>query len=292
MFRRPFATQDAYSAGITHSALKHAVAKGVLQRVERNIYLRGKEPPTALERAIATVIAVDGIASGSLAGILHQLDSVFLEGKVATIPRIRNTRLPNVRRADIPTNRIIKVQSVRCTDGLQTLIDLAAQLDDLRWEQALESALRKRLLRVDDLVGLGKVRGADRIRRILASRPIGAPPTESLLETHMVQLIRREPRLHTPARQVEVFNRWGNFVARVDLAWPEYGIFLELDGQHHKDQPLYDANRQTAVVAATGWLPGRFTWHEVVNAPKPTLRRLMELFSQAAAHGASSTGTK
>jgi very-short-patch-repair endonuclease len=49
----------------------------------------------------------------------------------------------------------------------------------------------------------------------------------------------------------------GLFVARVDLCKPEIGLFLELDGQHHKDQPVYDARRETAVVAATGMLPGR-----------------------------------
>jgi very-short-patch-repair endonuclease len=97
----------------------------------------------------------------------------------------------------------------------------------------------------------------------------------------MVQLIRTESSLPAPSRQVVVLNKWDRFVARVDLAWPEFGIFLELDGQHHKGQPVYDANRQTAVVAAKAWLPGRFTWHEVTRAPKPTLWRLMELFEQA-----------
>jgi very-short-patch-repair endonuclease len=96
----------------------------------------------------------------------------------------------------------------------------------------------------------------------------------------MVQLIRTEPALPEPTRQVVVNNRWGRFVARVDLAWPDHGIFLELDGQHHLGQPLYDANRQTAVVATKGWLPGRFTWHEVTRTPRPTVRRLVELFDR------------
>ncbi|MGH9032675.1 MAG: DUF559 domain-containing protein, partial [Acidimicrobiia bacterium] len=62
---------------------------------------------------------------------------------------------------------------------------------------------------------------------------------------------------------------------------PELGLFLELDGQHHEAQPVYDARRETAVVAATGWLPGRFTWHEVVHLPKTTARRLAALAEQA-----------
>lgn len=94
----------------------------------------------------------------------------------------------------------------------------------------------------------------------------------------MVQLIRSEPRLPEPQRQVVVLNQLGALVARVDLAWPQIGVFLELDGRHHKDQPVYDARRETAVVAAKGWLPARFTWHEITRAAMPTIWRLVEIF--------------
>ncbi len=70
-------------------------------------------------------------------------------------------------------------------------------------------------------------------------------------------------------------------MARLDLAWCDPGAFLELDGQQHKDQPVYDAHRETAVVATTGWLPGRFTWHEVVHLRRTTGRRLAALLDQA-----------
>jgi hypothetical protein len=162
-----------------------------------------------------------------------------------------------------------------------TLVDLAAELDDDTWECALESALRKKLATVRELLQVTGCRGVARIRRVLALRPPGAAPTESLLETLMVQLARRGPGLGPPTRQYVVYNAHGIFVARVDLAWPELGIFIELDGQHHAGQPVYDARRETAVVAATGWLCGRFTWHEVVRVPGMTARRLAEIVDQA-----------
>ena len=112
-------------------------------------------------------------------------------------------------------------------------------------------------------------------------RPDGAPATESLLETLMVQIARLVTWLPPPRRQVDVFDRWGQFVARVDLAWPELGLFIELDGQHHEGQPVYDASRETAVVAATGWLCGRFTWDECTQRRLHTARRLDGIASQA-----------
>ena len=69
--------------------------------------------------------------------------------------------------------------------------------------------------------------------------------------------------------------------ARLDLAWPDLGLFVELDGQHHQDQPVYDSRRETAVVAATGWPCGRFTWTEVTRVPHSTARRLADLAEQA-----------
>jgi very-short-patch-repair endonuclease len=91
------------------------------------------------------------------------------------------------------------------------------------------------------------------------------------------QLIRRDPSLPPPERQVEVLLAFGQQPAYLDLAWPELGVFLELDGEQHKEQPLYDATRQTAVIAATHWLVGRYTWTDIVHNPLPTLRSIARL---------------
>ncbi|MEY2398509.1 MAG: hypothetical protein QOJ00_1683 [Actinomycetota bacterium] len=80
---------------------------------------------------------------------------------------------------------------------------------------------------------------------------------------------------------MEVFTHDGRFVARVDLAWPEFGVFLELDGQAHKHQPVYDAARQTAIVAATGWLCARCTWRQVALNTTATARAIADVLAQA-----------
>jgi len=200
--------------------------------------------------------------------VLHGLDSVWLDGRPT-------------RRDRLPTEWTIIVAGQPCADGLHTLVDLAAHLDDLRWEQGLESALRKGLLSLSELedalpaLGRSRVPGTTRIRRVLAlRRPYGAQPTGSLLETHAVQLARHVPELRELERQYEIYDEHGVFVARLDLCRPEIGFFFELDGEQHKDQPVYDSLRETAVVAATGWLPGRFTWTECTRLPNHTKRRM------------------
>lgn len=200
--------------------------------------------------------------------MLLGLDAVALDGRP-------------VRRRHLRADRIVEVEGFRCSDGPQTMIDLAGCVDDLVWEQALESAVRRRLVAVADLelalpaLGRSRVPGTVRIRRVLARRPRGAPPTGSLLETLMLQLSRTVPGLGEPVRQLRIGSMY------VDLAWPDIGLFVELDGEQHLGQPVYDARRETAIVAATGWLCGRFTWTEVVRVPLSTARRLGALADQA-----------
>lgn len=264
--RRLFRSDET---GLTPEALRWGERKGRWRRVDRRVWAEGPEEPGELDRARATVLATGGVASHHLAGVLHRLDSVELDGPWVTLRPTANGRRARVVRRSLPLERVVTVAGIPCTDGMQTMVDLALSLDDLRWEQALESALRQRLTSVDD------VRTAN--RRVTALRPAGAPPTESLLETRFVQLVRTVPGLPDAVRQLWIEEAH----ARLDQAWPELGLFAELDGQHHLGQPVYDARRETAVVAATGWLCCRFTWTEVVRVPGSTARRLGALAEQA-----------
>lgn len=270
--RRLLLTSELFARGITEGELRWGVDAGRWRRVRRGVYVEGPEPPTPLERRAADVLVCGGVASGNLAAVLHGLDGVRLDARP-------------IRRRVLPPERLTVVGGIRCTDGLQTMVDIAATVGDLTWEQAHESALHKRLLAIGSLdevlsdLGRARVPGTARIRRVLELRPDGAAPTESLLETLMVQLIRNVPGLPEPVRQYVI--RIGSFTFRIDLSWPELGLFIELDGQQHPGQPEYDAHRETAIVAATGWLCGRFTWREVTRIPVLTGRRLGALADQA-----------
>jgi very-short-patch-repair endonuclease len=288
--RRLFTISELRQRGMGRSSMRTAVAQGRLTKVARTVYAAGPEPPTALDRARAAVLATGGTASGTFAAFLLGLDGAAFGGLHVTLPPSASNHRVGVHRRELLRERIVVVDGVSCTDALQTLLDIAATLDDARWEQALECALRRGLITLGALEAAAPhCRGARRIRRVLAGRPPGAPPTESLLETLMVQLVRTIPELRAPDRQVRITNAHGEQVARVDLAWPELGLFIELDGQHHKGQRVYDASRETSVVAATGWLCGRFTWHDVAEIPRVTLRRVIGLVAQAEQRPPSAT---
>lgn len=275
----------AAESGMTRAQLRHGESVGRWRKITRTTYRFGSDPPTLLDECVALVVLTGGVATGALAGVLLGLDSVNLRRTEATLPPGSTNRHQRIRRREL-IGDVVDVGGIPCSGGLQTLIDLAAELDDLRWEQALESALRKKLTTVGELeawlpeLGRRRTPGATRIRRVLALRPTGAARTGSLLETLFVQLVRAAG-LPEPLRQVEVRNEHGELVGRVDFAWPELGLFIELDGQHHADQPVHDARRETNLIAATGWLVGRFTWDEITRHPTSTARQLAKLLARA-----------
>ena len=282
-----FTSEAAAARGVTRAALRWGEQQGRWRWIDRGVYGQGPQEPNALDRARAAVMRRDGVAGGTLAGVLHELDAVVLDESEVVVASTRSGRGTGVRRRVIDPACVVIVGGMKCANGRRTMIDLAATLNDLRWEQALESAVRKRLVTIAELeaclpeLSRARTPGTPRIRRVLALRPPGAPPTESLLETLMVQRARTVDGLPPPTRQYRVEDAYGVFVARVDLCWPDVGLFIELDGEHHKGQPVYDASRETAVVAAKGWLCGRFSWSEVVYHPRHTARRLAAVYAQA-----------
>jgi hypothetical protein len=274
--RKLFTTETYIAAGRTRHELDWALHANRIVKVRRRVFAYGPEPPTRLESAVGSVFGTDRTARALVAGAIHELDGLDLGP-----PDEFRVRSPLI------AGPAVRKYGVWCANGLQTVVDLAALLNDSRWEMANESALHKKLFTIPNLEALlpvlsqQRVPGTARIRRVLALRPPGAPPTESALETLMVQLIRTLPQVPEPTRQFWLYDRHDVFIARIDLCWPELGVFIELDGQGHRGQPVYDAIRQSAVTAATGWLCGRFSWTEVNDYPEHAGRRLVGIIEQA-----------
>lgn len=94
--------------------------------------------------------------------------------------------------------------------------------------------------------------------------------------------------LPAPIPQYEIKDRSGRVVARVDLAWPELGVFLEFDGRvkYEKflrdgesvtDAVLREKRREQLVCELTGWRCIRVVWADLY-APELTAARIRALF--------------
>ena len=244
--------------------------------VIRGVYGWGPQPPTPLDILRATALVTGGVCDAVLTAQLQDWDGVERWGPHVLITSTSSGKRGWTRRVkELPTDTV-EVGQVRCLTAAVALRALASVLDDVHWEQALEYCLRKKRVTIDELAGWQHAR----VRRVVGLRGgLLLPPTESLLETLAVQLLRQDPSIPTPTRQLAIYDDNGNFVGRPDLCWPALGVFVELDGQRHKDQPVYDAVRQNRICIATGWLPVRITWDQVHDHARATLRDMARLLT-------------
>ena len=263
---------DLLASGWTEARVERELRHGTITRIVRGVYGEGSKPPTPLDVQRATALVTGGVCDAVFTAQLQDWDGVRRWG-----PRVLVTGSAKrgwTRRVNALPTDTVDVGQVRCLPAAVALRQLASVLDDIHWEQALEFCLRKQLVTPSEVAEWQHAR----VRRVIKLRGgLLIAPTESLLETLAVQLIRLDPRIPTPTRQLAIYDDEGNFVGRPDLCWPALGIFLELDGQGHENQPVYDAVRQNRIVMKTGWRPCRLTWEQVHDYPEATLRDIAAL---------------
>lgn len=103
-------------------------------------------------------------------------------------------------------------------------------------------------------------RGVSRLREAL---PLLRPGAESPRET-AVRLIVVRAGLPEPELNIDLCDEDGRFLARLDLAYPEYRVAVEYDGRQHAELAQFkrDADRWPAI-AAQGWLLVRVVDHHL-----------------------------
>ncbi|SEO79615.1 DUF559 domain-containing protein [Trujillonella endophytica] len=134
------------------------------------------------------------------------------------------------------------------------------------------------------------------LRRALAERPnVGGHRAlaeaidlvedgcQSELEAHGVLNVFRHRSLPKGVGQYRLDLPQGR--VRLDRAWPEVKLAVELDGAKHHTSPedrRRDLARDTAL-AAMGWVVLRFTYADVLRDPEGVRRRVLEVYAARAA---------
>lgn len=119
--------------------------------------------------------------------------------------------------------------------------------------------------------------GTHRFLRILPAR------CESVAESRFLHLLQ-QAGIPLPETQVAIHDEGGRFVARVDGAWRELGVFFEVDGRGKYDIGLAagrsardllweEKTREDEVRRVTGWRCIRVTWADL-ESPARLLRRV------------------
>jgi len=168
------------------------------------------------------------------------------------------------------------------TSPERTLVDLSATVPERALGRMLDDGLRRRTIRLDRLrscaARLSKSPGRRPtvVQGLLAARLPGYDPGDSDLETRVLRMLVAA-HLPAPAQQHRV--RVGAQTFKIDLAYPEHKLAVELDGwEFHKARTAFDGDRARAnLLIASGWTLVRFTSRsstaEVVGCVQAVLRQ-------------------
>ena len=225
--------RQALAAGLSLRQVEHRLFSGEWRRLLPGVYSPAELPVTWHQRVMAACLwGGDGAAASHRAAAALLKLPGFPKGKIeiSTPRRLARPGLVAYRRS-LRTNDVMRVDGIPVTSIPITLLNLGAVESLDRLEIAMDDVLvrglvsRERLqhLLEEDLRG---VAGVQPLRRVLAAYTHA--PLESPLERRFLRLLRAvglpEPEIQYPIRDGE------RLVARVDFAYPELRLGIEVDG--------------------------------------------------------------
>ena len=260
---------------VASTTLRNWKSKKRIEEVQPRVYRLAGAPRTWESKLLAACLSSGGCASHlSSARLWGMSDSDDLH---VTIPYSRRSRLRDVtvhRSGDIGDDRTLYRNGIPTTTPMRALVDLGAVTDAHAVEDALDRALVQRLFVLASVErALAKVAkpgrsGAGVLRAVLDQRALQRGMPDGLLEPRMARLVKKYG-LPTPVFQHRVYSVGGVFLGRVDFAYPELKIAIEVDGWEAHATPAQldrDLARQNKLILE-GWTVLRFSWKRVVLRP-------------------------
>jgi hypothetical protein len=265
-FHGIFAYAHARESGFTADQIRRRLERGEWERLYDLAYKIAGAPLTWRGRLLAACWAGGFRAAASHRSAAALWDLAGRRRGVAEVicPRWRRAQHEGLvvhETKCLEQIDITEVDGIPVTTPERTLLDLGAVGSPSVVEMALDTAERRGLVTLPS-VGAMLTRlarsgrnGVRPLRSLLdAKSPARAVP-ESEMETMMLQVLRRNG-LPEAISQFEI-RTGGQFVARVDAAYPDWCIALEYDSyQEHTGRLAHDRDTaRRARITAAGWVP-------------------------------------
>jgi hypothetical protein len=256
----PFTTAMGLTAGVTSRQLQAASYR----RLFFGVYIdaRTHVDLEVLADAISLVLPPGAVVAGTTAALLHGADVRRLGDNAVdvVVPRHDQVRRPGVRArsALVEPADAMTVFGIPCLSPIRTTFDLARNRDLVDAVVGIDAMLNRGGCRLKDLAAyIDDCPGWRGIRYARQALPHAEPLSESVMETRqrLALVLNGLPR---PRAQVDLFERSGPHIARLDLGYEEWRVGIEYDGEVHRDSWRYDLERQERI-RDLGWWHRRYT---------------------------------
>jgi very-short-patch-repair endonuclease len=266
--------------GFDDKAIGWRVRRGRLARVHPGVYRVAGAPVTREQRLLAPCLAAGEGSAVSHRSAAHEWGLAEFPDVIEIVtPRAQWPRLSGVRvhrSHDLRSHHLTVRHGIPITKPLRTLVDLG-QSAPWAVADALETGLANRLFGIkaadaalDEFGRRGRT-GVGIFRRIMDSRALERGIPDGLLEPRMARLMRNHG---LPAAS---FQHWVTPKIRVDFAYPELKIAIEVDGFSTRRTPaaLDLSNARQNELVMLGWTVVRFSWKQVVRQPEVVAKTIL-----------------
>jgi hypothetical protein len=255
----PFLGVEALST----AAIRERAMRRCYDQLYPGVFVPRGIEPTARQRAEAAWLwsRRRGVVAGQSAAAM--LGAKWVKGTQPAELIFDNRKVPAlliVRTEQLADGESLALGAMQVTTAARTAFDIGRhtlqRVQAVQWLDALANATDFKREAVDAIVAAHpRARGLDRLRTVL---PLVDGGAESPQET-VARLALHDAGLPPPQTQVNVFGRYGDFVARVDMAYEEVKVAIEYDGPQHWTDP---AVRQRDIdkefeMTALGWFTVR-----------------------------------
>jgi very-short-patch-repair endonuclease len=276
--------------------LDNLMGRGVIERWLPEVYrVRGTAPSWRMRVSAATLSVPGSQASHRCASMLREVGDFPLGRPEILVERWARRHRHHHSIIVHETKDLVGadfdvVDGIPCTSLVRTLVDLPAVTDEFRAGLALDRAFRRDnaiLARVaarhQEVARRGR-NGTVKLRRLLKERGMLGDKVDSGFERHALRLVR-SGGLPEPVLQHQVRN--GDFVAYLDLAWPEHMVAMECDSvEYHFGIAAFEHDRRRRrQLLALGWKILEYTFKDVTQRPAMVLHDLRFHLPTGAAFG-------
>jgi hypothetical protein len=261
---------QALATGMTRREIDHCMLTGRWRIVQPTIYRIEGSRPTWEQSVMAACLrgGEDTGASHLTAGRLWDCevpDAGVLEVISTRDRRVRIAGVRAHRSLLLPRLDLTKRTGIPVTTPARTILECSPLIGVRATAHMTDDLVRRKLMRYGDLrsctarlAGPGR-RRLSIVREVLANRLPGYDPGDSNLEVRALDVIARAG-LPAPVQQHPVQLPDGRR-ARIDLAYPDQMVAIEMDGwKWHGQRGAFDRDRARAnELVALGWRVVRFT---------------------------------
>jgi hypothetical protein len=278
-----FSTSQFLALDLSKHQLKRLRQNGLVGPTgHRGVLRLSSVPVTWRQRVMAAALSMPGsLASHRTAAVLWGLEG-FQPGKIELIVEHgswRDRRIVVHQSKDLVGGDFDERYGIPCTSLIRTLVDLPAVAWETRCGQALDHACRNDRPLLQRVVArhlevARKGRNGTVMMRAMLERRIGDDRiTDSGFEKKALHLIS-EAGLPDPVTQHPV--RDDDFLAFIDIAWPDRMVGLECDSlaYHFGELAHWRDRRRRRKLKALGWDIYEYTYEEVDETPRTVAREL------------------